>query len=199
MSQDDQCSSEQRAYCYLTLNVSDGVDIFIKPVFKQIIAESLNYFVAKKGLLVHGWCLMTNHLHLIARARDGVWLRSLAKEFKEFTSKIIMDDIDAESDVRKTWIVRKFKDAGRPFRFGTPLVWQEGDNRIYIDRKNIDVLSEHLKHIHNHPVRDRIVDKAEDYLYSSARDYAGMKGLVQVCMIRENYGSNFILRHISSY
>jgi hypothetical protein len=33
-------------------------------------------------------------------------------------------------------------------------------------------------------VEREIVAKAEDYLYSSARDYAGMKGLLDVIVVR---------------
>ena len=36
-------------------------------------------------------------------------------------------------------------------------------------------LMEKLNYIHNNPVRAGIVEKGEDYLYSSARDYAGIK------------------------
>jgi REP element-mobilizing transposase RayT len=69
--------------CYLlTLNTIDRVDIFIRPFFKQIIVESLNYFIEKKGLVVYGWCLMTNHLHLIVQPKDGFDLSALIKDFK---------------------------------------------------------------------------------------------------------------------
>jgi putative transposase len=44
-------------------------------------------------------------------------------------------------------------------------------------------LKEKVLHIHENPVRDRIVDKPEDYVFSSARDYAGAKGLVRTTVI----------------
>ncbi|WP_262713337.1 hypothetical protein [Algoriphagus aquimarinus] len=37
-----------------------------------------------------------------------------------------------------------------------------------------------MNYIHENPVRAGIVEKPEDYLYSSARNYAGMKGLIEV-------------------
>jgi hypothetical protein len=39
---------------------------------------------------------------------------------------------------------------------------------------------EKLNYIHMNPVRQEFVDKPEDYLYSSARDYCGGKGLIDV-------------------
>ncbi|HEY0432893.1 MAG TPA: transposase, partial [Chitinophagaceae bacterium] len=125
MSHEHESVPIKDACYYLTLNITDWTDIFVKPVFKQIIAESLNYFVAKKGLTVYGWCLMTNHLHLIARAGNGQSLPELADDFKKFTTKIILEDLEAESEVRRNWILKKFRDAGKGFRFQQRLkVWQ---------------------------------------------------------------------------
>jgi putative transposase len=41
-----------------------------------------------------------------------------------------------------------------------------------------------LEYIHKNPVEAGIVDKAEDYLYSSARDYYGTgKGLLDIVLL----------------
>ncbi len=181
MSQEQQFLNGQHTCYHLTFNVVDWTDIFIKPVFKQIIVESLNYFTAKKGLTVYGWCLMSNHLHLIAGAVKGNSLSVLASEFKKFTTRIIHQDMYAESEIRRKWILKKFKDASGPLRLSEKFrVWQTGINPVSIDIKDPDALEEQLDSIHNNPVRSRIVAKAEDYLHSSARDYAGMKGLVHI-------------------
>jgi len=37
--------------------------------------------------------------------------------------------------------------------------------------------------LHNNPVRAGIVEKPEDYIYSSARNYAGMQSLLDVVII----------------
>jgi hypothetical protein len=37
-----------------------------------------------------------------------------------------------------------------------------------------------INYIHENPVRAGIVEKAEDYLYSSARNYAGLDGVLDV-------------------
>ena len=55
---------------FLTLTVVDWVDIFTRPDYKNIIIESLEFCIVNKGLKIYGWCLMSNHLHLIAGAKD---------------------------------------------------------------------------------------------------------------------------------
>ena len=62
-------------------------------------------------------------------------------------------------------------------------VWQTSSNPVFLDMKRTDTLVENISFIHENPVRDRFVDTATDYPYSSARDYAGMKGLVKITKI----------------
>ena len=200
MSHEDDTIIEQRACYYLTFHVVDGIDIFIRPVFKQIIVESLNHFREKKGLTVYAWCLMTNHLHLMAQAEQGYGLSLIANDFKKFTTKIILEDIDAEPEVRRNWIMKKFEEASATLKLIDKYqVWQSRINPIYIDLKDTEGMNDQLEHIHNNPVRERIVSTAEDYLHSSARDYAGIKGLVNVSIPDIPEEADFILRNISSY
>ena len=55
---------------FLTLTVVDWVDIFTRPVYKQILIDSIKYCQQTKGLEVYAWCLMSNHLHLIAGVKE---------------------------------------------------------------------------------------------------------------------------------
>jgi putative transposase len=43
-----------------------------------------------------------------------------------------------------------------------------------------DDLEKKLNYIHKNPVAARFVDHEEDYPYSSAVDYSGQKGLVEI-------------------
>jgi len=40
-----------------------------------------------------------------------------------------------------------------------------------------------LNYIHQNPVEALIVDNADDYVFSSARDYCGRTGLVQISFL----------------
>ena len=44
-------------------------------------------------------------------------------------------------------------------------------------------MDQKLAYIHNNPVEAGIVDEPESYLYSSARDYAGRAGLIEINFI----------------
>jgi len=60
-------------------------------------------------------------------------------------------------------------------------VWQDINDAQEIHTTAF--LEEKMNYIHNNPVRVELVERAEDYLYSSARDYAGEKGLVKMIMV----------------
>lgn len=171
-----------RQGCYfLTFNTVDWVDIFIRPVYKQIIVHSLNHFIEHKGLTVYAWCLMTNHLHLLVQAKENCVIADIEKEYKSFTTKKILEAIDTEPEARKEWIMDRFENFGNVLGLMKKFhVWQTCSSPVFVDLKKGENILEYIDHIHTNPVRDRVVDSAPDYLYSSARNYAGMEGLVQV-------------------
>jgi hypothetical protein len=44
------------------------------------------------------------------------------------------------------------------------------------------MLEQRLAYLHNNPVEAGWVEKPEDYLFSSARDYCGVKGLLPITL-----------------
>ncbi len=53
---------------FVTYSVIEWIDVFSRLVYKDIIVESLKYAQKNKGLIIHAWVIMTNHIHLIASA-----------------------------------------------------------------------------------------------------------------------------------
>lgn len=170
--------------CYfLTITVVDWVDVFIRPVYKQIIVDSLNFCVEKKGLTIFGWCLMTNHIHLLCEAREGFKLSETIRDFKKFTARNILAAIENEPESRKDWMLYRFEFAGKFLsRIEKYHFWQDGYHGIFIDPHRHGMFNTKLNYIHQNPVRAGIVDNEADYLYSSARDYVGKKGLVNITL-----------------
>ncbi|WP_317039620.1 hypothetical protein [Sinomicrobium oceani] len=50
------------------------------------------------------------------------------------------------------------------------------------------VIQEKVSYIHNNPVEAGLVSKPQDYLYSSATDYAGGKGLLDHIIVFQYFG-----------
>lgn len=184
MSGDRYIITDQNATYFLTFTIVDWVDVFIRQTYKQIIVDSLNFCIASKGLIVYGWCLMTNHVHLIAEAKQGYRLSEIIRDMKKFTACSCLDAIAHERESRKDWMLYRFEFAGK-FRKGIERYhfWQDGYHGIFLDPHKPGMLHQKLHYIHENPVRTGIVENAEEYLHSSARDYCGRKGLVNVMLV----------------
>ncbi len=167
---------------YLTLTVVDWVDIFTRPCYRHIIVEALAYCQQQKGLELYAWCLMSNHLHMIASAREDFHLSDILRDFKKFTSKKIVATMLEVNESRRAWMYNRFTYAGKNdkkiknFKF-----WQEGNEAKEIHTDFF--VEQKLHYIHQNPVAAEIVTEPEHYLYSSARDYAGQPGLLEVILI----------------
>ncbi len=181
MSGDRYFIVEQHAPYYVTFTVVDWVDVFTRMRYRQIVVDSLNYCIKEKGLIVWGWCLMSNHMHAILQAKEGRSLSNIIRDFKKFTSKAIVASINEGPESRREWMLRRFEwAANSDKRITNYKFWQESNHAIYLDSNFPEMFSQKLNYIHTNPVRAGIVADATHYLYSSANDYAGFKGLVVV-------------------
>lgn len=175
-----------RDACYvLTLNTVDKIDVFVRPAYKQVIADALNYFVDSQGLTIYSWCLMSSHLHLIIRPKDGTAPSYFERDFKKFTTPAILKTIDLEMDFRRDWMLQHFEEYPKSLRRLEKFhLWQNCSSPLRVEGDCQTLLSR-IIHIHENPVRERIVELPEAYIFSSARDYAGIRGLVRVKVIQQ--------------
>ena len=179
MSGDKYKITDQNALYFLTLTVVDWVDVFTRKIYKQDIVESLSFCQQKKGLSVYAWCIMSNHIHLICRAKDNFRLSDILRDFKKFTAKKIIERIKNEPESRRAWLLHRFKYAAK-FKNQNPefMFWNKSNHAVLLDTNNM--MDERLNYIHQNPVEAGIVDEPECYIYSSARDYSGRKGLLEI-------------------
>ncbi|MFN4147169.1 MAG: REP-associated tyrosine transposase [Runella sp.] len=174
--------SDQNAPYFLTMTVVHWIDIFSRKDYKWLIVDSLNHCIDQKGLNLYAWVLMSNHLHLIARVDEPHTMTGFLRDFKKFTSKAIIEKIFQIQESRRDWLLDKFGfEAKRTRRAEQFKVWQDGNHPILLESNYF--IEQKLNYIHQNPVRQEIVEFPEDYIYSSARDYTGQKGLVKVELI----------------
>jgi REP element-mobilizing transposase RayT len=97
---------------YLTFATIGWVDIFTRKVYRDIITDSLTYCIKEKGLRLFAYVLMSNHMHLICRAKEGYKLSEIIGDFKKFTVKKIIQIIQREPESRREWMLVIFGKAG---------------------------------------------------------------------------------------
>ena len=161
---------DQGGIHFITFAVVDWVDVFTKKQYRTMLIESLKYCQQYKGLQIYGWCIMSNHVHLIIAAADQN-LSHLLGDFKKFTSNKIIQAIQANPlERRKTWMLDIFKKHGDSNSRNSHYQFWRQDNHPKLLFTSL-LTQQKLQYIHQNPVAAGIVRHAEDYLYSSARDY----------------------------
>lgn len=163
--------TDQQGLHFVTATVVQWIDVFTRKDYKDIVIDSLKYCQEQKGLCIYGWVIMSNHLHLIVSCKEGFELSDVLRDFKKFTSTQIVNAIENNTkESRKNWLLWLLKNKS------DITFWQPGNHPEEI--RSLDFFRQKLNYIHNNPVRSGIVDKEEEYIYSSARDFYNKKGLL---------------------
>lgn len=174
----------QSAIHFVTFSVIKAVDVFTKARYRNIVLESLKFCQVHKGLSLHSWVLMSNHIHMVMSAKNNN-LSDILRDFKKFTSKSIINAIIGnEKDRRQEWLVDLFKMAGEAnSRNEEYQFWQQGNHPIELSSQKW--ISQKTNYIHRNPVKALIVAEPHHYLYSSARDYFYGKqcGMLEVAFL----------------
>jgi len=172
---------DQEKAHFITATVVDWIDVFTRKSYKEVVIESLDFCIKEKGMLLYGYVIMSNHIHLIVQATDGR-LSDLIRDFKKYTAKTILEKIQTEPESRREWILERFKKAAETHsRNKNYQFWRYGNHaeEIYSEK----FMWSKLDYIHLNPVRAGIVEKASCYKYSSASNYVNNEGLVHIKIV----------------
>jgi putative transposase len=163
---------------FVTMSIVGWVDLFTRPELKHVIIDSLRYCQKEKGLVIHAWCLMPSHLHLVISSENK--LSDIIRDFKKHTSKKIIKTIEHIHESRKGWVLDLFNEvADHLKRVKDYKVWQDGNHPEILTSAKFT--RQKLDYLHDNPVMDEIVDEPEEYRFSSARDYySNKKGYLEV-------------------
>lgn len=165
---------------FVTISVIQWADVFTRRDYCEIICNSLAYCQKEKNLTLYAWCIMTNHLHLIC---SYPVLPNIMRDFKKYTTKELYKAIRQNpQESRKGWLLWLVNAAGEQsskqeeYKF-----WQPGYHPILLD--NNQMMEQKLGYLHQNPVKAGFVEELEQWYYSSARDYAGEKGRLEVVLV----------------
>lgn len=171
---------DHQALHFITFATVEWIDALSRPVYKDIVVDSLQYCITNKGLILYAYVIMSNHVHMIAAAQEGYHLSDILRDLKKFTSKRLIEAIENNpQESRKRWMLWIFRSAGQKNHNNQTYQFWQQDNRPIELSSNL-MMDQRLNYIHNNPVEAGIVFEPHYYVYSSAVDYAGGKGLVDI-------------------
>lgn len=86
MSEEGYKIRNQSGVHFITFAVVGWVDVFTRKTYRDILLDSIRYCQENKGLILHSWCIMSNHIHMIVSTRETS-LSDKLRNFKPFTNK----------------------------------------------------------------------------------------------------------------
>lgn len=167
---------------FVTITTVGWIDVFTRLKQKFIITNALAYCQKNKGLEIYAYCIMPSHVHLLCKATEGYLLSNIMRDFKKYTSKKIIETIINHPESRREWMLDYFKEACNHLKRNQQYkVWQNGYHAEICSSNKF--IKQKLDYIHNNPVIDKIVENPEDYIFSSARNYAELDSELEVVIL----------------
>ena len=158
---------DRGAVHFVTFTVHQWVDVFTRKIYSQIILDSLKYCRENKGLEIFAWVIMSNHSHLILRAKNEN-LSDIIRDFRKYTAKKIFKAIQENpQESRKKWLEMTLSFENQIWFWESGYHGEEIYSPSFFETK--------VNYIHLNPVRAGLVEKPEDYLLSSAGDFWGIR------------------------
>jgi putative transposase len=155
---------------FVTFSVVGWIDVFSREQYKELLIESLKYCQENKGMVLHAWVIMTNHVHLIISSNSNK-IEYIVRDLKKYTSKQIIKAIqENNSESRKEWMLNIFSYTGKnnnnnkEFQF-----WKQDYHPIELN--TAEKIKQRLDYLHENPVRSGLVWDPWHYKYSSAINY----------------------------
>jgi len=173
---------DQHALYFLTLQVVFWLDVFTRKVYRDIILESLQFCRKNKNLEIFAYVIMSNHIHLIVRSKNGT-LSDTIRDFKKYTATSILNEINMKHESRRKWLLSEMAFAASKHKRNSNFQFWTHDNHA-VELSTNEMIDQRLIYTHQNPVKAGIVENAEDYLYSSARNYCdNMDFLMEVDLL----------------
>jgi len=144
---------------FVTFSVHKHIPVFKNYLLANEFVDNLRFYFDRDACQLHGFVIMPDHVHLLLELSEGRKLPDFIRDIKKFFSYKVKDSL-----LNKTGF-----DAGIFNQKDTFQFWTRGYDEVTIFSERIFRIK--LEYIHNNPVKAGLVEKAEDYLYSSAKHY----------------------------
>ena len=158
---------------FITCTINSWLPVFTRQQAVDIIFNSWRFLQRERDLKLFAYVIMENHLHMIVSAPE---LPAVIQSFKSYTARRIIDllrECGAATLLRQLRATKLNHKTQSEYQ-----VWQEGGKPKQI--QNDKMMWQKIEYIHNNPVERGFVDDPLHWRWSSARNYAGQRGLIEV-------------------
>lgn len=164
---------------FVTITVVGWIDVFTRLQQKYVLINALQHCQKERDLEIYAYCIMSSHMHMLCKASEQEPLSHIMRDFKKYTSKQIIKTILEYPESRREWMLAYFREACSHLKRGQLYkVWQDGYHAEHVYSNKF--IKQKIDYIHKNPVVEKIVENEEDYIFSSARNYAELENEIEV-------------------
>ncbi|HCC07424.1 MAG TPA: transposase [Clostridiales bacterium] len=138
---------------HIMIRGNEKKNIFIDEIDKYKFIKILREKILKTNSIIYAYCLMDNHVHMIVKENTT----SISELIKSINVNYV------------GYFNKKYKRVGHLFadRFKSEVIEDEGYLLMVI------------RYLHNNPIKAGIVNKADDYKWSSISEYLSDSSFIQ--------------------
>jgi putative transposase len=158
---------------FITCTILHWLPIFTRKESVQIIIDCLKFLQEKDNLKLYAYVILENHLHMVVSSND---LHKTMQSFKQYTAKQILTMLkkgNVKTILDQFAFYKKAHHKEKTYQ-----VWEEGYQPKLI--QNEAMMKIKIDYIHQNPIKRGYVDEAFHWRYSSARNYNGKSGLIEI-------------------
>lgn len=153
--------SRDNPFYYLTSVAKDRLPIFRTETIGAICAAAFDEARRSAGFMIFAYAIMLDHVHLITSS--SLKSSEVLRYLNGIAAKRIIDHLKENGHQTSLQKLRE-ETKKRNYKHS---VWEHHPNVFEIYGE--DTLIQKVNYIHQNPVRAGLVEKPEDYLFSSAR------------------------------
>ncbi len=153
---------------FLTFSCYQQLPLFNNDAIKDVFAQRLAVVREQQSVGIIAWVIMPEHVHLLIQPKAQEY--PVARFLRSLKGSVAKQVVLQWRRIKANRVLDRITTASGQQRF-----WQSGGG---YDRNVVsqDEMEEKIGYIHQNPVRRRLVDRAIDWPWSSARWYAGDGG-----------------------
>lgn len=160
MPHDFRISRDSQAL-FITLNTRNRLPVFRKDEIKKVLCDAIDEARKSAGLLLFAYVIMIDHLHLITDQPKPI--SEVLRVLKGITARRVIDYLK-ERNYSASLAKLQHEVRDRNYRYS---LWQVVKNVYPIFSERL--FMQKVNYIHNNPVKAEMVERANDYRWSSAR------------------------------
>jgi REP element-mobilizing transposase RayT len=160
-------SDKQGNVYFITTTVKDFLKIFsLNETYPLILLNSLKHQLKEHGATLFAYVIMPNHIHLVIYLPKNESVSDFMRDFKKYTSTKVRQQLEHDNYTKLVEALRIDSNGKKPRVFQ---LWMDRfDDLIITSEKTLGIK---INYIHNNSVKAGLVEKCEDWKFSSARNY----------------------------